>query len=66
MNVYSGNTFSSKLWTDNDGETLFIPKYECIGIMISDFQSREFGFGFVWDDISDADMRRIHYFGEEK
>ena len=34
--------------------------------MIYDFQSREFGFGFAWDDISDADMKRINYFRSYK
>ena len=43
-----------------------IPKYEGTGIMISAFNSREFGFGFYWDDFSDDDLNRINYFGAEK
>ena len=58
--------FSPKLWTGTNGETLLIPKDEGIGIMISAFQSREFDFGFAWDDISDADMNRINDFRADK
>ena len=54
--------FSTEACTGPDGENLLIPKDECIGIMIYDFHSREFGFGFAWDDISNADMKRINYF----
>ena len=34
--------------------------------MISAFNSREFGFGFYWDDFSDYDLNRINYFRVEK
>ena len=34
--------------------------------MMSAFQSREFGFGFSWDDISDDDLNRINNFGADK
>ena len=46
MNLYSSNTFSPRSWTGPDGKILLIPKDEGTGIIISDFQSREFGFGF--------------------
>ena len=59
-------TFSPKSWTGTYGEILLIPKDEGIGIIISDFQSREFGFGFSWGDISDADLKRINDFRSEK
>ena len=47
-------------------ETLLIPKDEGTGIIISASQSREFGFGFAWSDISDADLNRINYFIADK
>ena len=34
--------------------------------MISDFPSREFGFGFYWGDLSYADLRRINDFRADK
>ena len=43
-----------------------IPKDEGIGIMISSFQSRGFGSGFAWDDLSDSDLKRINYFRADK
>ena len=30
--------------------------------MISTFRSRKFGFGFSWDDLSDADLKRTNDF----
>ena len=58
--------FYPRSWTDLDRETLLIPKDEGIGIIISSFQSREFGFGFSWDDLSDDDLKRINYFRSDK
>ena len=54
------------MWTRPYDKTLLITKDEYIYIIISDFKSREFGFGFAWDDISDADLKRINYFKAEK
>ena len=66
VNVYSSNIFFSRVadgwWLGPDGETLLIPKDEGICIMISAFQSRGFGFWFAWDDLSDADLKRINDF----
>ena len=45
--IFKQYIFSPNLQTGTDGETLFIPKYEIIGIMIYAFHSREFGFGFA-------------------
>ena len=58
--------FYPESWTGPDGEILFIFKYEGIGIMLSAFQSREFGFGFAWDDLSDSDPIIINYFRADK
>ena len=57
---------SPKLWTDTGEETLSVYKDEGIRIMISGFQSREFGFGFSWDDLSNTNMKRINDFRAEK
>ena len=54
--------FSPKSWTGPDGETLLIPKYEGTGITISAFHSREFGFGFAWDDLLYANLNKINDF----
>ena len=59
-------TFSPKSWTGTYGEILLIPKDEGIGIIISDFQSKELGFEFAWDNLSDADLKRIIDFRSEK
>ena len=59
--IFRKYIFSTEAWTGPDGETLLIPKDECIGIIIYDFHSREFVFGFAWDDISNADTKRINY-----
>ena len=58
--------FSPKSWAGPDGETSFIPKNEGIGIMVYAFHSREFGFGFSWDDLSDSYLKRINYFRADK
>ena len=58
--------FSPKSWKGLDGKKLLIPKDEGTGIMISPFWSRVFGFGFAWDDLSDADLNIINDFRAEK
>ena len=63
--MYIQEFFSPKSWKGPDVETLLIPKDEGMGIMISAFQQREFGFGFAWDDLSDADLKRISDFRAE-
>ena len=64
--IFRKYIFSTEAWTGPDGETLLIPKYEGIDLMISNFQSREFGFGFPWDHILDADLKIINYFRSDK
>ena len=64
--IFKQYIFSPKSWKVPDGETLLVPKYEGIGIMISDFQSRNFDFGFSWDDLSDAYLNIINYFRSDK
>ncbi len=36
---------TNKWWKAPNGETVLIPKYDVQGVMISVFQTREFGFG---------------------
>ena len=58
--------FSTNSWTGPDEETLLVPKDEGIEIIIYDLQSRVFGFGFAWDDLSDTDLKRLNYFRADK
>ena len=50
----------SKQWYDPDRETFIRPKDDGLGIMISAFQSREFGFGLVTteSDLEEVNRRR--------
>jgi len=50
-------TLTSKSWVGTNGETAIVPKDDGCGIMISAFQSREFGFGL---EISKEDMARVN------
>ena len=49
-----------------DRETLLVPKDIVVGMMISPFHSREFGFGFPWNYISDYDLKRMNDFRADK
>ena len=49
-----------------DRETLLVPKDIVVGMMISPFHSREFGFGFSWNYISDYDLKRMNDFRADK
>jgi hypothetical protein len=44
--IFKQYTMSTKSWIGPYGETVPVPKDDGQGIMISAFQSREFGFGF--------------------
>jgi len=50
-------TFTPKAWTAPDGQKSMIPKDEGLGVMISAFVSREFGFGFY---ISLEDLEKVN------
>ena len=43
--VFSQFSFNGKQWVSPDGKRAILPKSNGMGIMISAFQSREFGFG---------------------
>jgi hypothetical protein len=47
--VFKQYTMSTKSWIGPNGETVPVPKDDGQGIMISAFQSREFGFGLDLD-----------------
>ena len=46
--IFKQFTFSLKGWTGPNGETVPMPKDDGLGLMISAFQSQEFGFGLGW------------------
>ena len=48
---------TNKSWVAPDGEIVLVPKDDGQGLMISAFQSREFGFGLK---ISDEDLNRVN------
>jgi hypothetical protein len=45
--IFKQYSFTPKAWTSPDGEKPIIPKDEGLGVMISAFVSREFGFGMA-------------------
>ena len=56
--IFKQFSFSPKSWTAPDGKKDIIPKDDGLGIMISAFVSREFGFGY---GISASDLQRINH-----
>ena len=60
--IFKQNHFSPKCWVDERGVTPLIPKDEGIGVMISAFQSREFGFGYrtlLPSELKEINKRRV-------
>jgi hypothetical protein len=55
--IFKQFTFTLKAWTALDGQKAMIPKDEGLGIMISAFVSREFGFGYY---ILPDDLRKVN------
>ena len=51
--IFKQYLFTNKAWTTPDGQKPVIPKDEGLGVMISAFVSREFGFGMK---LSDEDL----------
>ena len=56
--IFKDNAYSSMTWIGPNGEKPMMPKYEFPGIMISAFQSREFGFGF--HELTDDNSKRVN------
>ena len=44
-------------WVAPDGQRVLVPKDDGQGLMISAFQSREFGFGL---EISEEDLKKVN------
>jgi hypothetical protein len=55
--IFKQFTFTPKAWTVPDGQKSMILKDEGLGVMISAFISREFGFGFY---ISSEDLEKVN------
>ncbi len=55
--IFKQFSFTPKAWTAPDGQKSMIPKDEGLGVMISAFCSREFGFGL---DISLEDLAKVN------
>jgi hypothetical protein len=55
--IFKQFLFTGKAWTSPDGQKPVIPKDEGLGVMISAFVSREFGFGL---SLSDADLQKVN------
>ena len=55
--IFKQYSFTKKTWILPDGTRPLIPQSEGMGIMLSAFQSREFGYGLP---ISDADLAKIN------
>ena len=51
---------SSMIWIGSNGEQPIMPKDEGPGIMVSEFQSRGFGFGF--HELTDDELKQVNYY----
>jgi hypothetical protein len=53
--------FSKKSWSGPKGETALVPKDDGLGVMISAFVSREFGFGFELtnEQLQEVNAKRV-------
>jgi hypothetical protein len=61
--IFKQYLFTSKAWTTRDGQRPLIPKDEGLGVMLSAFVSREFGFGMK---LSVEDLRQVNEYREGK
>ena len=61
--IFKQFTFSAKSWQGPNGEIVVIPKDDRLNIMISAFQSCEFGFGL---DLTDSDLMEVNKYHEGK
>ena len=48
---------TTKSWVGLDGATIIVPKDDGLGVMISAFQSREFGFGLL---VTDKQLKEVN------
>ena len=56
--IFKQFLFRKRQWVGPDGQRPLIPKDEGQGVMISAFQSREFGFGFR--ALTDEELKRVN------
>jgi hypothetical protein len=61
--IFKQFTFTPKAWTAPDGQKSMIPKDDGLGVMISAFVSREFGFGYY---LSPEDLEKVNEAREGK
>jgi hypothetical protein len=57
--IFKQFLFTGKAWIAQDGTKPVIPKDEGLGVMISAFVSREFGFGMI---LSEEDLQKVNEF----
>ena len=55
--IFQQYLFRKKQWVGPNGERALLPKSDGYGIMVSAFQSREFGFGM---DMSDSELEAVN------
>jgi len=55
--IYKQFLITKKTWIGPDGERNIVPKDDGLGVMVSAFQSREFGFGLV---VSDEQLKEVN------
>jgi hypothetical protein len=55
--IFKQYHMTNKSWVAPNGERVLVPKDDGQGLMISTFQSREFGFGL---EISDEDLKKVN------
>jgi hypothetical protein len=61
--IFKQYLFTNKAWTTPDGQKPIIPKDEGLGVMLSAFVSREFGFGMK---LTVEDLRQVNEYREGK
>jgi hypothetical protein len=61
--IFKQFLFTGKAWSAPDGTKPVIPKDEGLGVMISAFVSREFGFGMV---LSAEDLQKVNEYRQGK
>ena len=57
--IFNQFTLCRRYWVNKDGKRAILPKTEGMGIMISAFKSREFGFGF---ELTTEQLKRVNEF----
>jgi hypothetical protein len=55
--IYKQFLITKKTWIGPDGERNIVPKDTGLGVMVSTFQSREFGFGVV---VSEEQLKEVN------